>query len=113
MKFATRGHRDEIGPAHSAAMKAVAHRSAEPALQRTEAALHTHVQKLFARFPMLGGFVIAHDFDVTHVAIQTWPDYIAGDDLRTEIAQAFVDLAEERPDTIERFQGRTFARNFH
>ncbi|TMH70758.1 MAG: hypothetical protein E6H57_06515 [Betaproteobacteria bacterium] len=94
-------------------MKASPHRTNEPARLRAEAAVETHMRALFTRLPMLCGFAMADDLDVTNVTIQTWPGYIAGADLYGEIANAVVDLVEERPDVIELLQGRTFARAFH
>ena len=81
--------------------------------ERVEAVIEGRIGSLFQRLPMLCGFAMADDLDVTNVTIQTWPGYIAGADLYGEIANAVVDLVEERPDVIELLQGRTFARAFH
>ena len=92
-------------------MKAPAHRSTEPARQRAEALVETQVQALFQRLPMLSGFAVAANLDVTDVTIHSWPGYIAGEALYSEIANCLVDLLEDRPDSTDFLRGRTFARS--
>ena len=86
-------------------MKAPAHRATEPARQRAAALVETQVQAL------LSGFAVAANLDVTDVTIHSWPGYIAGEELYSEIANCLVDLLEERPDSTDFLRGRTFARS--
>ena len=94
-------------------MKPSTQRSEELSRQRSQALVETRVAAIFQRMPMLSGFSLRHDLEVTDIAIATWPGYIAGQELYEDLMQALADLAEERPDAVEVLRGRTFARAFH
>jgi hypothetical protein len=94
-------------------MKPSQNRLRETSRQRSEAIVERHVHALFRRMPMLCGFSMRHDLEVTDVAVYTWPGYTAGEDLYEDLIRALADLAEERPDTVELLRGRTFARAIH
>jgi hypothetical protein len=81
--------------------------------QHAEAIVEKHFHALFQRMPMLSGFTLRQDLEVTDVAVHTWPGYTAGEDLYKDLMQALADLVEERPDTVELLRGRTFARAIH
>jgi hypothetical protein len=82
---------------------------------RREAAaiVATRVLALFQRLPMLCGFALRRDLQVTEVSVCTWPGQTAGEDLYEELMQTLADLAEERADALQLMCGRTFARAFH
>ena len=80
---------------------------------KAEALVERHVAALFQRMPILCGFALRDDLEVTDVAVSTWPGYTAGEELYRDLMQALADLAEERPDAVELLRGRTFARAFH
>ena len=88
-------------------------RPQESRLQKVEALVERHLAALFQRMPMLCGFAMRDDLEVTDVAVSTWPGYTAGEDLYGNLMVALADLAEERPDAIELLRGRTFARALH
>ena len=94
-------------------MKPSQSRLQENRLQRSEALVEQHVHALFRRMPMLCGFALEHDLQVTEVTVHTWPGYTAGEDLYEDLMQGLVDLAEERPDAALFMRGRTFARMVH
>jgi hypothetical protein len=94
-------------------VKSSIQRSEELRRQRSQAAVETHIAAIFERMPMLSGFSLRHDLEVTDLAISTWPGYTAGRELYDELMQALVDLAEEHPEAVEMLRGRTFARAFH
>jgi hypothetical protein len=79
----------------------------------TEEIIENHLAALFGRLPMLCGFALQHDLEVTEVTVHTWPGYTAGEDLYQDLMQGLVDLAEERPDAALLMRGRTFARMVH
>jgi hypothetical protein len=81
--------------------------------KRTEEIIEDHLAALFGRLPMLCGFALQHDLEVTEVTLHTWPGYTAGEDLYEDLMQGLVDLAEERPDAALLMRGRTFARMVH
>ncbi len=62
---------------------------------------------------MLSGFSLRDNLEMVDVAIFTWPEYTAGQDLYEDLMQALADLAEEHPDAVKLLRGRTFARAFH
>ena len=99
--------------AHAAAMKSSQQRLPGSSHQRAEAIAERHLAELFARMPMLCGFALRQDLEVTDVSVYTWPGYTAGEDLYKELMQALADLADERPEAVELMRGRTFARAFH
>jgi hypothetical protein len=99
--------------AHSDAMKPSATRMHEERRQRSQAALEQHLADLFRRLPMLAGFTLRHDLEVSDVAVQSWPGYVAGAELYEDLMTALTELAEERPDADELLRGRTFARALH
>jgi len=94
-------------------MKTSQERLREARCQDAEIAVAKHVVALFDRLPMLCGFALKHDFELTEVSVCTWPGYTAGQDLYDELLQALADLAEERPDAASLMRGRTFARSIH
>lgn len=63
--------------------------------------------------PMLCGFALRQDLEVTDIAVYTWPGYTAGEDLYRDLMSSLAELAEERPEAIELMRSRTFARAFH
>ena len=79
----------------------------------TEEIIENHLAALFGRLPMLCGFALQPDFELTEVTVHTWPGYTAGEDLYEELMQGLVDLAEEQPDAALLMRGRTFARMVH
>ena len=81
--------------------------------RRADAVVARHLQALFHRFPMLCGFSLRHDLELTDVAICTWPGCGASEGLREDLMLALADLVEERPDAMEILRGRTFARSLH
>jgi hypothetical protein len=94
-------------------MKPAQSRPQENRLQRTEALVEQHLLALFRRMPMLCGFALREDLEVTEISVYTWPGYTAGEDLYRDLMAALAELAEERPEAIEVIRGRTFARAFH
>jgi len=94
-------------------MKPSQTRPGEERRQRSEAFVEKQVADLFRRLPMLSGFALRHDLEVTDVAVHSWPGYVAGEELYQDLMVALTDLAEERPEAIELLRGRTFARAFH
>jgi hypothetical protein len=94
-------------------MKTSEARLSEERRQRAEAVLEKHLADLFRRLPMLSGFTLREDLEVTDVAVQYWPGYVAGEELYKDLMVALTDLADERPDAVELLRGRTFARAVH
>ena len=94
-------------------MKSSEQRSQEPERKRTEELVEGHLAALFGRLPMLCGFALRHDLELTEVTVHTWPGYTAGEDLYQDLMQGLADLAEERPDAALLMRGRTFARMVH
>jgi hypothetical protein len=94
-------------------MKPSQTRLSEERRQRSAAALEKHLADLFRRLPMLAGFTLREDLEVTDVAVHSWPGYVAGEELYKDLMVALTDLAEERPDAVELLRGRTFARALH
>lgn len=94
-------------------MKTSENRLPENRLQRAEALVEQHVVALFQRMPMLCGFALREDLEVTDISVYTWPGYTAGEELYRDLMASLADLAEERPEAIELIRGRTFARAFH
>lgn len=94
-------------------MKPSQSRLQENRLQRVEALVERHVLALFRRMPLLCGFALRHDLEVTDIAVYTWPGYTAGEELYRDLMSSLAELADERPEAIELIRGRTFARAFH
>lgn len=94
-------------------MKTTQTRLSEERRQRSAAVLEKHLADLFRRLPMLTGFTLREDLEVSDVAVHSWPCYVAGEELYKDLMVALTDLAEERPDAIELLRGRTFARAIH
>jgi hypothetical protein len=94
-------------------MKSSESRLLEERRVRAEAVLEKHLAELFRRLPMLSGFTLREDLEITDVAVQTWPGYDAGEALYKDLMVALTDLAEERPDAVELLRGRTVARAIH
>jgi len=72
-----------------------------------------HLADLFERLPMLSGFALHEDLEVSEVTVHSWPGYVAGEELYEDLMAALADLAEERPEVIAVLRGRTFARAIH
>ena len=94
-------------------MKISEQRSNESRRHHTEAIVARRIEELFHRLPMLSGFCLRPDLEVTELSIFTWPGYTAGRDLYEEVMQSLVELADERPDAVQLMSGRTFARAVH
>ena len=88
-------------------------RQSEARRQHTEAIVERHLSELFQRLPMLAGFCLQPDLEVTELSVSTWPGYTAGRELYDEVMQSLVELAEERPDAMQLMRGQTFARAVH
>jgi hypothetical protein len=86
--------------------------SEEPSKQ-TEAIVAQHVHQLFQRLPMLSGFWLRPDREMTELSVVTSPGYTAGRDLYEEVMRSLADLAEELPEAVQLIRGRTFARAMH
>lgn len=84
-------------------------------LQRAgaEEVIESRLAELFSRLPMLCGFTLRHDLEVTEVTVHTWPGYTAGEDLYENLMQELAELADERPEAALLMRGRTFARTVH
>lgn len=91
-------------------MKTSQSREQEIRRERVEAVIEGRIGALFRRIPILCGFALQADLQPTEVAVDTWPGYVAGEDLYEDIVATLVDLVEERPDAAEMLRGRTFAR---
>ena len=94
-------------------MKPSEQRLSETRRLHTEAIVERHLSELFQRLPMLAGFCLRPDLEVAELSVSTWPGYTAGRELYEEVMQSLVDLAEERPETVQLIRGRTFARAVH
>ena len=94
-------------------MKPSVTRLREERRQRSEAVLEKHLADLFRRLPMLAGFTLREDLEVSDVAVHSWPGYVAGEELYKDLMVALTNLADARPEAIELLRGRTFARALH
>jgi hypothetical protein len=94
-------------------MKSSEQRTQELERKRAEEIVESHLAALFGRLPMLCGFALRHDLELTEVTVHSWPGYTAGEDFYGDLMQGLVDLAEERPDAALLMRGRTFARMVH
>jgi hypothetical protein len=94
-------------------MKTSEQRSQKFQSKPVEEIIDNHLARLFGRLPMLCGFALQQDLEVTEVTVHSWPGYTAGEDLYEELMQGLVDLAEEQPDAALLMRGRTFARSVH
>jgi hypothetical protein len=94
-------------------MKSSEQQSQELERKRAEEIVESHLAALFGRLPMLCGFALRHDYEVTEVTVYSWTGYTAGADVYEDLMQGLVDLAEERPDAARLMSGRTFARMVH
>lgn len=81
--------------------------------QHAQASVEKRFGALFERLPMLCGFAVRHDLELTEVSVFAWPGYTAGRELYEDLAHAIADFAEQRPEAIELLRGRTFARAIH
>jgi hypothetical protein len=106
-------HIADVALTQSVSMKSSEQRSQEPKRKGVEDMVESHLAALFERLPMLCGFALRHDCEVTDVTVHTWPGYTAGEDLYEQLMQGLVDLAEEQPDAALLMRGRTFARMVH
>jgi hypothetical protein len=91
-------------------MKTSQSRQQEIRRERVEAAIDGRMGALFRRVPILCGFSLQDDLVPTEVSIHSWPGYVAGEELYSDIIATLADLIEERPDATELLRGRTFAR---
>jgi hypothetical protein len=91
-------------------MKISQSRQQEIRRERVEAVIEGRIGALFRRVPELSGFSIQWDLQPAEIAIYSWPGYVAGEDLYTEILTTLADLVEERTEAVELLRGRTFAR---
>ena len=94
-------------------MKTTQTRLTEERRQRSAAVLEKHLADLFRRLPMLTGFTLRQDLEISDVAVHSWPGCVAGEELYQDLAAALTDLADERPEAVELLRGRTFARALH
>ena len=94
-------------------MKTSEQRQSEARLQHTEAIVARHLHELFQRLPMLSGFWLGPDLELADVSVFAWPGYDPARHLYEEVMQSLVDLAEERPESVQLLRGRTFARTVH
>ncbi|HKC53521.1 MAG TPA: hypothetical protein VKC33_02605 [Burkholderiales bacterium] len=91
-------------------MKISQNRQQEIRRERVGAVIEGRIGALFRRVPELSGFSIQWDLQPAEVAVYSWPGYVAGEDLYTEIVTTLADLVEERAEAAELLRGRTFAR---
>jgi len=109
-------------------MSALQSRSEERRQDAVAAELADTVIGLFCRWPSLEGFSIQErstlgkdrigatldgSLCVADVVARTWPGYGVGTALYEDIAQAMLELLEERPEAGELLRGTTFARVLH
>ena len=94
-------------------MKTSEQRQSEARRQHTETIVDRHLRELFQRLPMLSGFWLAPDLDVSELSVFTWPGCTLDRELYEEVMQSLVELAEERPEAMQLIRGRTFARAVH
>ena len=94
-------------------MKTSQTRQQEIRRERVEAAIEGRMAALFGRLPMLCGFAVEPDLQAVEVWIHTWPGYVAGADLYSEIDSTLAELVDERPEAAALLRGRTFARAIH
>ncbi len=71
-------------------MKPSEQRPSEVCHQQTEAIVARHVDKLFKRLPMLSGFWLRPDLEVTELSVCAWPGYTAGSDLYDQVTESLV-----------------------
>ena len=91
-------------------MKTSQHRQQQIRRERVEAVIDGRIAALFGRLPMLCGFALKADLQPAEVSVHSWPGYVAGEDLYSEIVTELADLVDERPDATPLLSGRTFAR---
>jgi hypothetical protein len=94
-------------------MKLSEERLSEAHRQRTEAILARHMSELFQRLPMLTGFALSANLEVVELSVFAWPAIPPAGNLYEQLMDSLVDLAEERPETVQLMCGRTFARAMH
>ncbi len=109
-------------------MRTIPSRTSQVPTQAIEADVASRVEALFKRCPMLAGFSVqdeaglGEDRDavslegglaLADIAVHAWPGFQASELLQDEIAEAMLDLLEERPEAGELLRGRTFARTRH
>jgi hypothetical protein len=82
-------------------------------MNSSQTIVEKHLADLFERLPMLSGFALHENLEVSEVTVHSWPGYVAGEDLYEDLMATLADLAEERPEIIEALRGRTFARAIH
>jgi len=109
-------------------MRALQSRSGERRADVAAADLSATVAGLFSRWPILEGFSVQDratlgrdrtrvSLDgalcIADIVVRTWPGYDAGTGLYEDLADALLELLDERPEAGELLRGTTFARSFH
>ena len=109
-------------------MRELQGRTEERRQDAAAAELTDKVVGLFARWPALDGFSIQDPATlskdrvgasldgalcIADVVVRTWPGYGPGKGLCEDIADAMLELLEERPEASELLRGITFARALH
>lgn len=82
--------------------------------------LNAAVDAIFRRCPDLCGFAV-HEMKLSptrevvfdEIAVHPWAGYKASPDLLSELADALLQVADERPEAVELLVGRTFAPLIH
>ena len=86
-------------------------RVAAPDSTRRAAQFEARVAELFERLPMLCGFYVTPELEVTELSVHTWPGWVPGRQLHDEIRDALEDLVfDDTEHTADLLRGRTFAR---
>jgi len=81
-----------------------------------EAELEAAMNELLRHWPVLVGFSVQNadqELRLTEVAVHPSPGHEQYSRLSGEIAQALLELIDERPEALELLRGRTFARALH
>jgi hypothetical protein len=80
---------------------------------RLDAVIDGRMGALFRSIPMLCGFSLQADLVPTEVTIHSWPGYVAGEQVYSDIIAALADVVAERPEAADLLRHRTFARHVH
>jgi len=81
-------------------------------MDRIERDVASRMAALFRRWPGLGGFAVRDGY-VSDIACYPEPTEEDAADLREDIADALVELLDERPEAVALVRGRTFTRALH
>jgi hypothetical protein len=98
---------------HREAVKTSDSRLQEIRRERLDAIVDGRMGALFRRIPVLCGFSLQADLVPTEVTVYSWPGYVAGEQVYSDIIAALADVVTERPEAAELLRHRTFARRFH